>query len=627
VNAEKNTPARIADDSLRSVIETADAIVVVLDASGEIQLVNRALEEITGYTRSDLEGRSWFETLVPKERYPDVWEEFRRLTSGGIPKRFENPILTKNGEERYIVWRNSDLERQGEIVGTVSVGIDITERKRAEEALELSEEKLEAIFQSAPAGVAVSEIESGQLLDVNEEFERLFEHSREEVLGKSKLGLGLWVDPADRARVIEVLEKEGHVEHLEAQMQSLSGKKLTVVVNARLLTLRGSRFLVLALRDVTEERQMQRQVEMLKHSIDVHNDGIYWMNADNEIIYVNEAGCRMLGYEATELIGQTIDVINPGATHVRMESTWEKLRNEGFFATESVHRRRDGSTFPVEIRSTYVRFGGQEYNVGFARDISQRKRREQERAQLTEQLTQAQKMEAIGRLAGGVAHNFNNILTALVGYCELLLAKLPADSDSRFEAEQIKRAAEHATTVTRELLLFSRREAGQLAKLDLNEVVVQTRLLLRELIRSDIEIVTALAPVVAPVMADRSQIEQVIVNLVLNASDAISSGGVIGLETANLDLDERLVERGAVLEPGRYVTLTVKDDGAGMDEDTLARIFEPFFSTKSPDKGSGLGLSTVYGIVEESRGKILVDSKPGAGTKFTICLPALPGRS
>lgn len=235
-------------------------------------------------------------------------------------------------------------------------------------------------------------------------------------------------------------------------------------------------------------------------------------------------------------------------------------------------------------------------------------------------------MEAVGRLAGGVAHNFNNILTALIGYCELLLTKLPEGADGHQEAEQIKLAADHAALVTRELLLFSRREAGRHVKLDLNTVVVQTRLLLRELIRSDIQIVTALAPTVALVKADRSQIEQVLINLIINASDALPNGGAIAIDTADVELGEQLVEGGAVLEPGRYVALTVKDGGIGMDEETKVRIFEPFFSTKTPEQGSGLGLATVYGIVEESGGKILVDSKPNTGTKITIYLPALPGR-
>jgi PAS domain S-box-containing protein len=603
-----------------------DAIVVQLDAEGKIRYVNRSFEEITGYTREDLENQSWFEVLVPKGRYPEVWEEFNRLISEGLPDRFENPILTKSGEERYIVWRNSVLHRDGETVGTASIGIDISERREAELALEDSEEKLLVVFNSAPAGIAVTDLENGRLRDVNEAFERLAECRYEDVIGKTTNELGLWADPSDRQRVLDLIERDGKIEDLELPMRTRTGKDLMMRVSARTVTVRGRRYLISAFADISERKRAEEQLALLKHSIDSHYDGAYWMDADDRFFYVNDAACEAVGYEREELIGQPVTLINPRATPDAMKNVWEQLRTFGFSLVESVHRRKDGSEFPVELVATYVQFGGNEYHCGFARDISERKQQELDRVRLAEQLIQAQKMEAVGRLAGGVAHNFNNILTALVGYCELLLTRLPEESAGHFEAEQIKRAADHATSVTRELLLFSRREAGRPVELDLNTVVVQTRLLLHQLLRSNVEIVTALAPTVAPVRADRAQIEQVLINLVLNASDALPNGGVVALETGSAELEQELVEHGVTFAPGRYVTLTAKDNGVGMDEETKARIFEPFFSTKSSDKGTGLGLSTVYGIVEESGGRIAVESEPGKGSVFTIFLPALNSR-
>ncbi|MGD0165999.1 MAG: PAS domain S-box protein [Gaiellaceae bacterium] len=607
-------------------MEMTDAIVVQLDAEGKIRYVNRSFEEITGYTREDLENQSWFEVLVPKGRYPEVWEEFNRLISEGLPDRFENPILTKSGEERYIVWRNSVLHRDGETVGTASIGIDISERREAELALEDSEEKLLVVFNSAPAGIAVTDLENGRLRDVNEAFERLAECRYEDVIGKTTNELGLWADPSDRQRVLDLIERDGKIEDLELPMRTRTGKDLMMRVSARTVTVRGRRYLISAFADISERKRAEEQLALLKHSIDSHYDGAYWMDADDRFFYVNDAACEAVGYEREELIGQPVTLINPRATPDAMKNVWEQLRTFGFSLVESVHRRKDGSEFPVELVATYVQFGGNEYHCGFARDISERKQQELDRVRLAEQLIQAQKMEAVGRLAGGVAHNFNNILTALVGYCELLLTRLPEESAGHFEAEQIKRAADHATSVTRELLLFSRREAGRPVELDLNTVVVQTRLLLHQLLRSNVEIVTALAPTVAPVRADRAQIEQVLINLVLNASDALPNGGVVALETGSAELEQELVEHGVTFAPGRYVTLTAKDNGVGMDEETKARIFEPFFSTKSSDKGTGLGLSTVYGIVEESGGRIAVESEPGKGSVFTIFLPALNSR-
>ncbi|HEY5478810.1 MAG TPA: PAS domain S-box protein [Gaiellaceae bacterium] len=616
----------VARESLLELIDTIDAIVVVLDAEGKIRYTNQVIEEITGYSREELDGGDWFELLTPKDRYPEVWEEFQSLTAEGALDRFENPIVTKGGEERYIVWRNSVLRRKGKVIGTASLGIDISERKRAEESLRDSEEKLLAVFMSVPIGIVVSDPEDGRIYDVNQEFERMFGHSYDDAAGKTSVELGLWADPKDRQLLIDLVEKDGRATDLELALRAAGGKELTVQTNVLPVTVGDSRYLVYAFANITERKQMEEQLEMLKKSIDVHPDGAYWLDANSRFVYVNEAGCRAVGYALAELLGKPVGLVNPAATPERMKIIWERLRSEGSYTSETVHRRKDGSEYPAEITSTYVQFGGKEFNCGFAHDISERKRAEEERALLARQLQQAQKMEAVGRLAGGVAHSFNNILTALGGYCELLLAKLPEGSDGRSEAEQIKRASDHAASITRELLLFSRREAARKVRLDLNTVVVQTQLLLRELIRSDIKIVTALAPVVSLVLADHSQIEQVLINLVVNASDAMPTGGAIAIETADLELGEPLLRGDATLDAGRYVALAVKDSGSGMDESTLAHIFEPFFSTKGPKTGTGLGLATVYGIVEESGGRIHVDSKPGSGTKFTIFLPALLAR-
>lgn len=616
-----------ARESLLQLIDTTDAIVVVLDREGKISYINQTFARITGYSAEELEGVDWFETLAPKDRYPEVWEEFQRLSSKGTPDRFENPILTKSGEERFIVWRNSVLRQRGEIIGTASIGIDISERKRAEEALADSEEKLLAVFRSVPVAIAVADLKNGRIYDVNEEYERMFECSYDDVIGKTSLELEFWADPKDRRRLINLIEKKGKVEDLEFTLKTTSGRELTASINALPITVAGERYLIYALADITERKLVQEQVEVLRRWIDAHHDGAYWVDTDDKLVYVNGPGCEAIGYKADEVLGQPVTLINPRATPKRMKEIWAMLRRDGFFFVESAHRRKDGSEFPVELMATYVKVGGKEFFCGFAHDISERKRAEEERVLLTKELQQSQKMEAIGRLAGGVAHNFNNILTALGGYCEILLAKLPEDSDCRPEAEQIKRAADHAASVTRELLVFSRREPGRKVRLDLNTVVVQTQLMLHELIRSDIKITAALAPVVPLVMANRSQIEQVLVNLVVNASDAMPNGGVVGIETADVEIHEPVLERDTTLEPGRYVALTVKDSGIGMDEETLTHLFEPFFTTKGPDIGTGLGLATVYGIVEESGGKIHVESEPKVGTSFTIYLPALPART
>ena len=264
-----------------------------------------------------------------------------------------------------------------------------------------------------------------------------------------------------------------------------------------------------------------------------------------------------------------------------------------------------------------------------SRDVTQRLEAERALCESEEQLRQAQKMQAVGRLAGGVAHDFNNLLTAMLGYGQLLEERLAAEGIEAEELTEVLKAADRATSLTRQLLTFSRRQASQPRVVDLNKVVDETRKMLQRLLGEDVELVTRPDPNLYPVKVDPSHVEQVIMNLAVNARDAMPEGGRMVIETRNLDLEEAARTVPATLSPGEYVLLTVSDTGSGMDEVTLAHIFEPFFTTKDKGKGTGLGLSTVYGIIQQSGGCIIPESTPGQGARFRIYLPraveALPG--
>jgi signal transduction histidine kinase len=260
-------------------------------------------------------------------------------------------------------------------------------------------------------------------------------------------------------------------------------------------------------------------------------------------------------------------------------------------------------------------------------DPMDRKRTEQALAERESELRQSQKMEAIGRLAGGVAHDFNNLLTAISGYAELLLAELPAGDPKHEFADEIARAAERAAALTHQLLVFSRRQVLVPEVLDLNAVVGEMDKMLRRLIGEDVELDTALSPTLGQVRADRGQLEQVLLNLAVNARDAMPRGGRLTIETANVQALRSAAEPGVSLAPGAYVRLCVADTGQGMSPATQARVFEPFFTTKEPGRGTGLGLATVYGIVKQSEGHIAVDSEAGRGTAFRIYLPMVAARA
>ena len=280
-------------------------------------------------------------------------------------------------------------------------------------------------------------------------------------------------------------------------------------------------------------------------------------------------------------------------------------------------RRRDGSTFPVDLAVSEVRHGGEVFFLGTLRDIS-------ERVRLEAEIRQAQKMEAIGRLAGGVAHDFNTLLGTIRGYSEMLLGALPREEALRRHVEQIHRAALRGAQLTRQLLLFSRRQEIQAQAVDLGKLLGDVEVMLDRLIGEDVRLIRQVEPRLGPVWGDPGELHQVLLNLVVNACDAMPSGGVARpSRCATSTADQELAVEGGRLPSGPYVVLQVADTGIGMDEPTRRRIFEPFFTTKGPGEGTGLGLSTVHAIVRRSKGGIAVESQPGQGTTFRIYLPCV----
>ena len=374
--------------------------------------------------------------------------------------------------------------------------------------------------------------------------------------------------------------------------------------------------------NISEQKAAEKALMLTQFTVDRAADAIYWVGKDARFFYANEAACRNLGYSREELLTMRVQDIDPAFPPGGWPIHLKKLRKKGTLTVVSTHVRKDGSRFPVEVSANYIAYDGHEYNCAIIRDISERLLAEEEKRTIQAQLVQAQKMEALGNLAGGVAHDFNNLLTAIRGYSDLALDLNHDDPLLVQTLRRTKAAAIRASNLTRQLLLFSRKQPLQAVPLNINLVVENLLKMLARVIGENVTIVLQLDPDLWTVMADLSSMEQVLMNLALNARDAMSAGGQITVTTHNEDIPPGRVSTGGS-RVGRFVCLQISDSGSGMSPEVLERIFEPFFTTKSAMKGTGIGLSVVYGIVREQGGWVEVQSVLGEGSTFKVFLPAV----
>lgn len=375
-----------------------------------------------------------------------------------------------------------------------------------------------------------------------------------------------------------------------------------------------------------EEARKETQLR-LTALLDSAMDGIITLDGERRIIMCNAAVENMFGYTAGELVGKYISSILPEGTS-EGESVWPppSFSQTAVCPTGWVGRlrgiRANGEGFPVEASVSSVEVRSQKFLTLTMRDVSERTRIEQAFAESQERLLQSQKMAVVGHLTGGVVHDFNNLLTIIGGHAELLLARLPPDAPMRDSLAQIRGASARAAALTRQLLAFSRKQVVEPKVLDLNTLIKDTEKMIRRLVGEDVALQTQFASRLNPVKVDPSQMDQVILNLVVNARDAMPRGGRLSIKTSNVALNKKLPKTCPPLDPGSYVALVVRDTGYGMTSEVKARIFEPFFTTKNIGKGTGLGLTVVHGILKQNGGHISVESKPGAGTTFKIYFPA-----
>ena len=514
-------------------------------------------------------------------------------------------------------YTNRDLEVLQTLADQCSGAL---ERVRAEQDLRESRQRFRDLFENSPDAIFVEDLD-GTVLDVNFAACVLHGLTREQLIGKN--ALNDLIPPSRRENARRDFQKlaSGKLSWVEGESLTADGNSTPVEVRAGRVEYNGKPALLLHVRDITERRAAAAAVqssEMLFRSVWENSvDGMRLTDENGVIIAVNKAYCKLVGMEAEELEGKLFTIVyaeseNPQAIlerhreHFRARAANRKIQRQ--------YTLHNGQVMALEITDSFIELHGQPLLLfSLFRDVTTQRR-------LEEQLRQSQKMEAIGQLAGGVAHDFNNILTVIHGHASLLLSSELEESASR-SAQQISQAAERAAALTRQLLTFSRRQLIQPRKLDMNKIVGNMTDLLGRLLGEDVSLQLNYCPSPAMVEADVGMMEQVLLNLAVNARDAMPKGGKLTVRISIVDLDEAHVQRHPEARVGRFVCVSKTDTGCGIPPENLQRIFEPFFTTKEVGKGTGLGLATVYGIVKQHQGWIEVESTVGKGTTFRIYIP------
>lgn len=586
-----------------------------------------AIHEVPrGYTPPVEEGINFY----APEWTDRITEVFTACAREGIPYDEELEIITARGRRVWVRTTAEAIRDESGVITTVQGAFqDITERKRAEAAQREAQALFRTIYTNAHVGIALVSLDS-RIQQANPAYCGMLGYREEELVGKHLRDITHPDSEPDNMGKQAALAR-GDIDHyeMEKRFRRKDGREVVGILSASLVRDASGNpaHAVGAVLDITS----RKEAEMALRENEARFKSLFHDHAavklliepdSGRIADANRAAVAFYGWSMEELRSMRIQDINClSPDEIEREMVAAKDQNRTFF--EFRHRRADGSVRDVAVFSSAVEVQGKSLLHSVIHDVTAHKRSEAERNNFREQLFQAQKMESIGSLAGGVAHDFNNLLSVILNYTSFAIDSLHEQDPLRADLVEVKKAGDRAAVLTKQLLAFGRRQVLEPRVLDLNDVVLGLERMLRRILGEDVDIVQDLAEDLGMVLADPGQIEQVIMNLVVNARDAMASGGRLRIESSNVDLDDSYAEGHVGVSPGAYVVLAISDTGCGMDPVAQSRLFEPFFTTKEKGKGTGLGLSTAYGIVRQTGGSITAYSELGQGSTFKVYLPRL----
>ena len=616
------------NEFIKDVIENAGSAILVVDEDTSICMINREFERISGYTKEEIVGRKKWTEFPVREDLEKMMEyhRARREDPDSAPDTYDARLVDREGRIRDFTVSVRMLPDSR--MSVVSI-MDISGHKDTQRELHKAKKRYEALFNHSFEIFFEMDM-SGNILDANERGYSLLQIDKDQELPLPVTDILVEDDiPAAIENLQSVIEKGSSLDPVQFRLRDREGGRIWMEVIAVRIDheARPSTILGVA-RDITDRKETEKALreseERFSAIFQKSPDVFYMIDFSGRFLDANDQALRLLGYSRKEIASITVADIVDMEDIPRAVKSIGKILEHGADSRSNLFRLRTkgGSHVWVEVTGVRMDRDGEPYAMlGIGRDITWKKKAEKALREADERLHVSQKMEAVGRLAGGVAGDFSNVINVIMGHCNILLKEMQEDDPHHEDIGQIQQAAKRALMLTRQLLIFSDKQKKQSVVFDMNKIIDNLARMMQKLMGPGIELETVLSAPVAFVKGDPELMEQAVMNLALNARDTMPEGGKLTMQTQNMDLDEDSQHQHVGVKKGAYVFLSITDTGAGMNEETRAKIFDPFFSSREMGTGTGLGLSAVYGIVRKFGGQIWVSSTPGKGSTFNIYLP------